>query len=260
LYTEQEIDDCINEYYGCYEDDKNDDDKSTIKQEISELASHEHSIDVDTSPNTLTPTVIDVSLSHEPEKQEINNKYVSHESISSNENDGEINEIKTQGTLELSNSQDRNTSSNCENGEENKDNYIEVKDTQSSTNNTHHTDTIINFIKDISASIDELKVSFKNLNSRIDEIDHRLNEIRLDAPYEKVREFADELIEIYANEGNKKNVNINPAINRKVLDMMHKKYNISKNNSLAINTALLMSLYQNNTKLQTNHEIKKIRD
>jgi len=63
-------------------------------------------------------------------------------------------------------------------------------------------------------------------------------------PYEKVQKFADELIDIYANEKSKKSVNINPLINDRIIEAMHKKYNISNNNALAINTALLLALYK----------------
>ena len=114
----------------------------------------------------------------------------------------------------------------------------------SHTNQLFDTLEIIDYLKAIHKGITHLDESNRNLSSRLTKLENKISEMQSNNPYVKVQKFADDLINIYANEKSKKSVNVNPLINDRIIDAMAKKYNITNNNSLAVNTALLLALYK----------------
>jgi len=126
-----------------------------------------------------------------------------------------------------------------------KDKTVEETTTPTSLNNKMFDSLeIIDYLKSLHKSMMLLDESNRNLSNRITKLENKITEMQSNNPYEKVQKFADDLINIYANEKSKKSVNINPLINDRIIEAMHKKYNISNNNALAINTALLLALYK----------------
>lgn len=84
------------------------------------------------------------------------------------------------------------------------------------------------------------------MNKKVKDLQKSIDSIKKDNPYDKLYILINELINIYASEKRKKSVNINSKILDKTLKLMKKKFNIRNNKSLAINTALLIALYQSN--------------
>ena len=103
---------------------------------------------------------------------------------------------------------------------------------------------IIDYLKTIHKGIMQLDESNRNLSNRLNKLENKISEMQINNPYVKVQKFADDLIDIYANEKSKKSVNVNPLINDRIIEAMARKYNITNNNSLAVNTALLLALYK----------------
>lgn len=113
------------------------------------------------------------------------------------------------------------------------------------TNNDITLEGILNYLETIYKNVNDL-------NRKIKEIQKSLDLIKKDNPYKKLDILSNELITIYASEKRKKSVNINSKILDKTLEVMKDKLNIKNNKSLAINTALLIALYQSNLDLLDN--------
>lgn len=96
-----------------------------------------------------------------------------------------------------------------------------------------------------------IKNEVKNLSSRINSLEKHCLELKDDLAKNKqqnkdvIYSLASEFITIYSSEKNKKSIYINNKIIGKIVEKMkNKPYNIEDNDSLAINTALLMALYR----------------
>ncbi|QZY56489.1 hypothetical protein [Crassaminicella profunda] len=88
-----------------------------------------------------------------------------------------------------------------------------------------------------------LNKNIKALDSKMNKIVNFINKFEEENSPEKLKQFSDDFIRIYAGARNKDSVNINAEIKQRVIKEMEKIYKIRKNQSLAINTALLVALY-----------------
>ncbi|MTI47598.1 MAG: hypothetical protein FH761_07135 [Firmicutes bacterium] len=95
-------------------------------------------------------------------------------------------------------------------------------------------------------SLDTLNNNIKRIETRLKKVENFMSALKTNNPYNKIREMTDDFISIYASEKDKKSVNINTEIRDRVLKQISQSYGIKNNASLAINTALLISLYNEN--------------
>ncbi|WP_053957614.1 hypothetical protein [Inediibacterium massiliense] len=110
------------------------------------------------------------------------------------------------------------------------------KSTKKKASMKSNTDHIMNYLLTLDKNI-------KPLDSKMNKIVNFINKFEEENSPEKLKQFSDVFIRIYAGTRNKDSVNINAEIKQRVMKEMEKIYKIRKNQSLAINTALLVALY-----------------
>jgi uncharacterized protein YneF (UPF0154 family) len=101
-------------------------------------------------------------------------------------------------------------------------------------------ESIVNYFYNYMTNLNK---NIKALDSKMNKIVNFINKFEEENSPEKFKQFSDDFIRIYAGARNKDSVNINAEIKQRVIKEMKKIYKIRKNQSLAINTALLVALY-----------------
>lgn len=92
--------------------------------------------------------------------------------------------------------------------------------------------TVLDYLREIDKKLDYL-------NSRLTKIE---NYIEKNSPQAK-KELVESFIDIYSSNKDRETVNINSELKKRIIEKMGQKRNIHGNQSHAINTALLIALY-----------------
>ncbi|WP_053956033.1 hypothetical protein [Inediibacterium massiliense] len=114
-----------------------------------------------------------------------------------------------------------------------KDNKKENNDTsQNTSTDSNNSSQILNYLQTIDKNL-------HCINTRLTQIE---NYIEKNSPQAKT-DFSEAFIEIFASNKERESVNINSKLKKRIIEKMAKSRNITHNQSLAINTALLIALY-----------------
>ncbi|MCT4606822.1 MAG: hypothetical protein N4A64_12105 [Marinisporobacter sp.] len=116
----------------------------------------------------------------------------------------------------------------------------ELKDNKKENDNTsknpstdsNNSSQILNYLQTIDKNL-------HCINTRLTRIE---NYIEKNSPQAK-KDFSEAFIEIFASSKERESVNINSKLKKRIIEKMAKSKNITHNQSLAINTALLIALY-----------------
>lgn len=104
--------------------------------------------------------------------------------------------------------------------------------------------TILDKIDRITKTLDSINLQLNELNSRVEKAEKLIHEIKLDNPYGKNISLSKDFLNIYLSKKKKKAITINKEIIHRVTKHMKEHHNITENESMAIDAALLLSLYQ----------------
>jgi len=93
-------------------------------------------------------------------------------------------------------------------------------------------------------TLENINLQLSELSNRLEKVELLINEIKLDNPYGKNLSLSKDFLNIYLSKKKKKAITINKEIIHRVIKHMEEHHNIAENESMAIDAALLLSLYQ----------------
>jgi len=96
----------------------------------------------------------------------------------------------------------------------------------------------------LTKTLDNINLQLAELSVRMEKVEKLAKEIKLDNPYGKNLSLSRDFLNIYLSKKKKKAITINKEIIHRVIKHMEEHHNIAENESMAIDAALLLSLYQ----------------
>lgn len=110
----------------------------------------------------------------------------------------------------------------------------------------HSKETQVNSNPKLEDLINTILQKTYRLEKGVEDIKKALSRIEVDNPKEKLINLNNDFVKIFASEKSKASVSINSELKEKTKKFIEEAYGIKDNDSLAINIALLLALYNRN--------------
>ena len=223
-------------------DSKNDDSKHDNEQTLEGKE-----MSVQGAEASITPTQEDelIKKNSDLEDNVSDDKAPVKDVFTSNNNDSSKSINNSNESLEDKDTPEVSDGLSC-----NEDNTNNQLASESKSSKLDYSDPITNILVTLHKGMEELKTSIKKLNSKVENLEVKLENLKEEneSLVNVNEQLKEDFIRIYGANSNKLSINVDKTLLKRVEDYF-KEINIEyKNKTVAVNTALLITLYKSNFK------------